>query len=1327
MMSDALAPRLEILNDLCRPCRVAVETRCSKNNTTVVESLSAQLLVGGHTKHIQEVFPDLLIDLLNRCERQNTTTTEQLGCALARLIGGSRNSRQIASWAEEYFTAEGAGSLLERFSATNAEQPPTKKCRKALSDASEVDVLRAAHFFLCTDPDLYGSLWDWSCLMQILLTSSNGSPSGDNIVLQWIACNCVAVLCRLSPSDLDSLVRKYVKNDDAIVDLRQQEFHASIEIITRVSLERVPSLGDARCFTVDVEGITLLKNRRLNSRQTQHTRGRDVSSQMVRTPSMRLGLRETASAVLSARPVLITGSVGVGKTLLVEEMARLTGNTLVKVQLGNHADSKTLVGSYCCTDIPGKFRWQPGLVSQAVTRGQWLLLEDLDFAPVDIVTLLMPLLQERKLPGAGLRRGGVKAAGGFRLFATMRLLGEEHHHGEGHSELMGSCQAIEGLLTKIHLSSPSDSDLEQILGDRTPVLQPFLSKIIHLYRQVQARLREESHCKRIISPRDLVKLAERLSENFRLECTNPETLFLDAVDCLVEFVDSPELKLTVAQTCVGPVFNMGPNEVEHVVQQRKPTVMLEENTVTVGRCSVKKRPLASAMEKLQLSVATDQFAPTRVSLNVLERITRCVTRKEPVLLVGETGTGKTTVVQHLARHTNNHLVVININQQTDLVDLVGGFKPVSSTYTVLSFINQLRELLGVRKKLLEGNRQFFETLMITYERRALGKACAAIADTCQKMVDAVGAGIIQIGGNWANKLKDLGTRAHAVKAQLISDQSGNERMSFAFIEGSLVEAMRKGHWVLLDEINLAETEMLECLATILEHGQLVLQENGEIDPIQCHPNFRIFACMNPATDIGKKDLPVGIRNRFTELYFEEIIQSSDLQLVAHSYLGGASPTVVGRCVDLYLRLRKLGQTKLADGTGHRPHYSLRTLCRAMRFAGRMIQDGQQADRSIYEGFCLSFLTQMDPASHKLVQEEITRTILGHKAGGLLGEQLKRPSSGVFAQFEGYWVSCGEGEVQKPEDYILTDTVRKNLKDLARAVSANQHPVLLQGETSVGKTSMITYLAKCTGNICVRVNNHEHTDITEYVGQYTADENGALVFKEGILVEAMRKGYWIILDELNLACSEILEALNRVLDDNRKLFIPESQTEVTAHPKFMLFATQNPPGTYAGRKMLSRAFRNRFVELHFNELPSSELVTILSKRCAVSPKHAMKMVNVMAELQLERKGSGIFAGKQGFITLRDLFRWAERHRRVERSGYYDWDQLLAEEGYMLLAGRVRRASEEQIIRQTLKKIFKRDVDTDALWTSSDTTRTVREMLDKWDAETNACDKEAFAHL
>lgn len=81
---------------------------------------------------------------------------------------------------------------------------------------------------------------------------------------------------------------------------------------------------------------------------------------------------------------------------------------------------------------------------------------------------------------------------------------------------------------------------------------------------------------------------------------------------------------------------------------------------------------------------------------------------------------------------------------------------------------------------------------------------------------------------------------------------------------------------------------------------------------------------------------------------------------------------------------------------------------------------------------------------------------------------------------------------------------------------------------------------------------------------------ALIFRvyffPGVLIDAMRKGYWIILDELNLAPTDVLEALNRLLDDNRELLVTETQEVVKAHPRFMLFATQNPPGLYGGRKV-----------------------------------------------------------------------------------------------------------------------------------------------------------------
>jgi midasin len=77
---------------------------------------------------------------------------------------------------------------------------------------------------------------------------------------------------------------------------------------------------------------------------------------------------------------------------------------------------------------------------------------------------------------------------------------------------------------------------------------------------------------------------------------------------------------------------------------------------------------------------------------------------------------------------------------------------------------------------------------------------------------------------------------------------------------------------------------------------------------------------------------------------------------------------------------------------------------------------------------------------------------------------------------------------------------------------------------------------------------------------------------------MRKGYWIVLDELNLAPTDVLEALNRLLDDNRELLITETQEVVRAHPRFMLFATQNPPGLYGGRKVCNNFMQSLFINM-----------------------------------------------------------------------------------------------------------------------------------------------------
>jgi midasin len=303
---------------------------------------------------------------------------------------------------------------------------------------------------------------------------------------------------------------------------------------------------------------------------------------------------------------------------------------------------------------------------------------------------------------------------------------------------------------------------------------------------------------------------------------------------------------------------------------------------------------------------------------------------------------------------------------------------------------------------------------------------------------------------------------------------------------------------------------------------------------------------------------------------------------------------------------------------------------------------------------------------------------------LLGGNI--PSHVPFHKYLSTFKSDGDSE-----GYVRTECVEGHLGNLARAVLIKRYPVLLQGPTSSGKTSLVQYLASVTGHEFVRINNHEHTDLQEYLGSYITDASGKLVFNEGVLVKAVRNGYWIVLDELNLAPSDVLEALNRLLDDNRELFVPELQETIKAHPNFMLFGTQNPPTHYGGRKMLSRAFRNRFIEIQVGEIPDNELNKILAERCKIPPSYASTMVEVMKELQMHRQSSRVFAGKHGFITPRDLFRWAERYKEFGKS-----QECLAKDGYYLLADRLRDEDEKSVVQEVLEKHFRVKLNTQNLY-------------------------------
>ncbi|CAB1342786.1 unnamed protein product [Coregonus sp. 'balchen'] len=1192
-----------------------------QDRQSILACLAQLLLEKDYTLLLARHLRPLILDLLERNAerikadgRINHDLHERLCVALSKLLSVSPDAQAFAA---RYFND--APPVFQRLFFTSEESSSVQYGPRRMKLR---DLMGATLRLLQSDCAKFRVLWDWSACVSQLLTSD---------------VMCLALVSHMTDNQKTIFLRKVLSSDEIL--------HMKIK-----SLEETQQLEVEKALVLANQGTVMWRQEKVN----KFTRGQVVSEDLSQTvvasnlkhlvlvDSTCRNLRRLAMAVASQKAVLLEGPIGCGKTALVEFLAAVTGHTktpeILKVQLGDQTDSKMLLGMYRCTDIPGKFVWQPGTLTQAVSKGHWILLEDIDHAPLDVISVLLPLMENKKLMIPG-REDCIEVAPGFQFFATRRMF---HSAGGWYRPQNTHAALLDKYWTKLQMGNMAREELKKVLVNRYPNLTVVVERLLDIYCQLTGERHPDSvalgHTDSLHAPEvshhrleDKTTSLEGRGLSLSTSSATAQHVFLEALDCFTAMLSRPERRLCMAEV-IGSKLN------------------ISKEKALVGRVTLERKQ----NEVVRICNEKQTFAATRPSAVLLEQLAVCVTQGEPILLVGETGTGKTSTVQYLAGITGHRLRVVNMNQQSDTADLLGGYKPVDHKLILLP----LREA-------------FEDVFSQTYSRKQ-NLTFLGHVQTCFR------------GKRWQDLLKlmdheqweALAVRLAQTQQQIRACETA---LVFAFVEGTLAQAVKKGEWILLDEINLAAAETLECLSGLLEGTA------GSL-PLVRHPDFRLFACMNPATDVGKRNLPLGIRNRFTELYVEELENEGDLHILVSDYLKGLNPNknVINGIISFYLTVRKEATSKLVDGTGHHPHYSLRTLCRALKYVAA--NPCYSVQRSLYEGFCLSFLTQLDRSSHPMVQKLVCQHIMGGNTK-CLKQPIPEPTGRPCIQMEGYWVSQGEMEPALDPSYILT-TSGPPRPDPRRDLGGKDQP-----------------------DQCVRINNHEHTDIQEYIGCYSSDGKGKLVFKEGVLIDSMRKGYWIILDELNLAPTDVLEALNRLLDDNRELFVAETQEVIKAHPRFMLFATQNPPGLYGGRKVLSRAFRNRFVELHFDELPSDELETILHQRCSLPPSYCSKLVKVMQDLQSLRRGSTVFAGKHGFITLRDLFRWADRYRLEEQTdASRDWLQHLADDGFMLLAGRVRKPEEAATIQSILEKHFKRTVNSDTLFSEQQLTTQFSPFVD-----------------
>ena len=627
----------------------------------------------------------------------------------------------------------------------------------------------------------------------------------------------------------------------------------------------------------------------------------------------------------------------------------------------------------------------------------------------------------------------------------------------------------------------------------------------------------------------------------------------------------------------------------------------------------------------------------------------------------------------------------NIDAITPLFLLDGAQSEQGSPKQVVEF---LRELV----KKCRHNTESVTDPSLAVNNKALGKKKRKLANGNGKVVNST----LSV----STSTKPNATHCQMVETTYreIEGLYQNYSALFEWADGPLVCSMKDGSLLLLDEMSLAEDAVLERLNSVLEPSRtLTLAEKGGEGPscvhesddmehlfsseVRAHEDFRIFATMNPGGDFGKRELSPALRSRFTEIWVPSVTHRSDIDLVLERSFSSAvdndKSTFEGISEMRHMMLDYFHwfNVDICDDPNSFCNdfkLSLRDVLSWSRFIADVSLKHKIVDQhSAYvHGASLMHLdglglgtgvsNQDATTTRNKAKEYLLRQISNlDDAKDIVGfrDELKGIKESMVSTKDCFGINpftihTGTEEIPSNLGFNLTaPTTGLNLRRVLRGMQISK-PILLEGSPGVGKTSLIQALAKASGHHLVRINLSEQTDISDLMGSdlpYSGegDSDGAssgasFRWCDGVLLKAIKRGDWVLLDELNLASQSVLEGLNSCLDHRASVYIPELGKSFDCPPTFRIFAAQNPLAQGGGRKGLPKSFLNRFTKVYIEALTNDDLFSIVAAQFPSIPSGIVERMiyfneGVQSDIDSRLYGQN---GSPWEFNLRDIFRWCQ---------------------------------------------------------------------------------------
>ena len=188
-------------------------------------------------------------------------------------------------------------------------------------------------------------------------------------------------------------------------------------------------------------------------------------------------------------------------------------------------------------------------------------------------------------------------------------------------------------------------------------------------------------------------------------------------------------------------------------------------------------------------------------------------------------------------------------------------------------------------------------------------------------------------------------------------------------------------------------------------------------------------------------------------------------------------------------------------------------------------------------------------------------------------------------------SISENLIPNKEETFVPFGNYKDLKNIVK--SGIFYPTFITGLSGNGKTLGVQQSCAELKREMIRVNITIETDEDDLLGGFRL-QDGETVWHDGPVVNAMKKGAVLLLDEIDLASNKIM-CLQPVLEGNG-IFLKKIGQFVEPKDGFQIFATANTKGKgsddgrFIGTNILNEAFLERFPVTFEQAYPAAKIET-----------------------------------------------------------------------------------------------------------------------------------------